>query len=215
MRNSLRNGIEFSMNSERRRKHIFCQSVFVVSYLICFLLCINRRPITLATLPYPVSSDKQATFVQLSARAQDPSYNRSFSLSCRNVGCFLANADFQAWTIYLLGRLFRYYPLTKTSGSVMGRIFKSKHHRGRHPIVNSAFGLQESQPHWTYELLLVIGIRYVRLLFRYRSYKHLFNSLLIHVIFLLGFHSYSEALLCKNTNNKTTDHCYSFYLDWT
>lgn len=190
------------MDSERRQKHIFCQSGFVGSYLTCFLSCINRRPITLATLPYPMSSGKQATFVQLSACAQDPSYTRSFSSSCRNVGWFLANADLYAWTIHLLGRLFRYYPLTETSASVMRRIVESKHHRGLHLIVSSGFGLQESQPHWMYKLLLLIGVSYLHLLFRYSSDKYFFNPLLVHVVFYLDFthtlkHSYVRTQITR------------------
>lgn len=64
MWNNLRNGIVFTMNSEGRQNHIFFQSGFVVSSLICFLSCINTYPITLVTLPYAMSSSKQATFVQ-------------------------------------------------------------------------------------------------------------------------------------------------------
>lgn len=161
-----------------------------------------HKQASLATLPYPMSTGKQATFVQLSARAQDPGYTRSFSSSCRNVGWFLANADLYAWTIYLLGRLFRYYPLTETSASVMRRIVESKHHRGLHLIVSSGFGLQESQPHWMYKLLLLIGVSYLHLLFRYSSDKYFFNPLLVHVVFYLDFthtlkHSYVRTQITR------------------
>lgn len=61
MRNNLRNSIEFSVDSERRQKHIFCQSGFVGSYLTCFLSCISRRPWLLFLIQCPLVN-KQLLF---------------------------------------------------------------------------------------------------------------------------------------------------------